>query len=587
MKNLTDSELENCRGSSLYLILAYLKKNLKEHCISYFLVFIAIGSITLDAYIVRHLVNDISTYKEGQSFWPIWRTLSYLIGVIILGNIGWRIAGYYVNPLFIRISGDVRHDLIRYLMKHSDNYFIENRASSMAYRTTMAGTSFNLIESSVVWSIYPQAVNLILSVGMLAIVNLYMTSALVIASAIICVILAKMAIKGRHLHIKHAELESHVNAEIQDTISHISLLRSFGRLKKERHILDTHIKSEMDSKWLSVKYMEKLRAVHSLFTMIMSSALLVTIIYLWQIHKATLGDVVLVTSLGVGIINSTRDLAISLVDVSQHFSKLSEALQSLLVTHEDKHEFPDEKKIKMSGDIRFEHIVFSYPNGKPVLNDFSLHIKSGENVGIVGLSGSGKSTILSLLQRNRYPQEGTIFIDDEKLNTISELDLRHNIAVVSQDVGLLYRSIRDNILIGKPDASDSEIEDALKASMCNEFIDRLPDGLDTLVGERGAMLSGGQRQRLAIARAFLKNAPILILDEATSALDNESERLIQDALMSLKKGRTVIAVAHRLSTLKDFDRIVVMDHGKIIQEGTMTELSKREGVFRDRLMIKE
>jgi ATP-binding cassette subfamily B protein len=214
-----------------------------------------------------------------------------------------------------------------------------------------------------------------------------------------------------------------------------------------------------------------------------------------------------------------------------------------------------------------------------VLQDFTLHIPAGQKIGIVGKSGAGKSTIFALMQRFYDPEYGHVLIDQQDIALVTQESLRQSIAVVQQDIALLHRSVRENLRYGRPEATDAEILHAAEIANCTEFINALPDGFDTVVGERGAKLSGGQRQRLAIARAFVREAPIILLDEATSALDTEAEQSIQAALARLVRGRTVIAIAHRLSTLNSFDRIVVLEHGRIVEDGPPAELLRRKGVY--------
>ena len=225
-----------------------------------------------------------------------------------------------------------------------------------------------------------------------------------------------------------------------------------------------------------------------------------------------------------------------------------------------------------------------YPTGTEAIRNLTFGVRSGEFVCIVGPSGAGKSTVLTLLQRFYDVQQGRIRINGLDITDLKQESLRQAIAVVPQDISLFHRSILENIRYGRPDATDDEVLAAAEAASCRGFIDALPQGFDTIVGERGLKLSGGQRQRLALARAFLKDAPILVLDEATSALDSESEAAIQKALNRLMRGRSVIAIAHRLSTLQSFDRIVVMDHGRVVDQGSPKELSARPGLYRDLLL---
>ena len=231
--------------------------------------------------------------------------------------------------------------------------------------------------------------------------------------------------------------------------------------------------------------------------------------------------------------------------------------------------------------VEFRDITFKHKDAKnPIFKDFSLTVKPGERIGLVGTSGSGKTTITKLLLRFADVEKGEILVSDKDIKLVTQGSLREVIAYVPQETALFHRSIAENIAYGKPDASIEEIKRAAKLANADEFIKDMPDGYDTLVGERGVKLSGGQRQRVAIARAILKNAPILVLDEATSALDSESEALIQDALNKLMRNRTSIVVAHRLSTVANLDRIVVLSHGKIVEEGTHKQLLSQDGPYK-------
>ncbi|HLZ99870.1 MAG TPA: ATP-binding cassette domain-containing protein [Steroidobacteraceae bacterium] len=267
----------------------------------------------------------------------------------------------------------------------------------------------------------------------------------------------------------------------------------------------------------------------------------------------------------------------ALVDMVQQFAKLAEAVQVLGLPHEMRDAADAQPLQVRGGAIAFRNVRFSYPSGQRVLTDFMLDVPAGQKVGLVGRSGAGKSTIIALLQRLYDPDAGDVLIDGQSIAHVTQESLRGSIAVVQQDISLFHRSLLENLRYGRPEASDEEVYRAVEAARCTEFINRLPEGFDTLVGARGMKLSGGQRQRLAIARAFLMDAPIVLLDEATSSLDTESEQSIQEALSRLLKGRTVIAIAHRLSTLDLFDRIVVLDRGRVVEDGAPRRLLQTKG----------
>ncbi len=332
--------------------------------------------------------------------------------------------------------------------------------------------------------------------------------------------------------------------------------------------------------------MDRLRVLHSTMVVIMMAALLGWAITLWQRGSATTGDVVLVCTLGFSILQATRELAYAFVDVTQHMARLAEALGVLLQPQEIRDRPGAMALGDGAGAIAFEHVDFAYPGGARVLKDFNLSIAPGQRIGLVGESGGGKSTLFALLQRFYDVDSGRILIDGQDISQITQESLRQRMGVVPQDTSLFHRSIMENIRYGLPEAAENEVIAAAAASQSLEFIQAMPEGFATTVGERGVKLSGGQRQRIAIARAFLKDAPILLLDEATSALDIESEEAIRAALDRLMRGRTVLAIAHRLSTLRGFDRILVLQAGRIVEDGPPDELMRRAGAYR-RLIERE
>jgi ATP-binding cassette, subfamily B, bacterial len=307
--------------------------------------------------------------------------------------------------------------------------------------------------------------------------------------------------------------------------------------------------------------------------------LLAWAVRLWQQGAATAGDVVLVCTLGMSVLSATRDLAVALVDVTQHVARLSEALATLLIPHALRDHPEAAPLVQRGAAIELDNVSFAYPDGQKVFSGLSLHLAPNQRVGLVGQSGGGKSTLFALLQRFYDVQKGHVLIDGQDIARVTQHSLRDAIALVPQDISLFHRSIMENIRYGRPTASNDEVLQAAIDARC-DFIDDLPDGAATTVGDRGVKLSGGQRQRIAIARAFLKDAPILLLDEATAALDSDSEEAIREALVRLMHGRTVIAIAHRLSTLRNFDRVVMLQAGRIIEDGPPDRLMRRDGPYR-------
>jgi ATP-binding cassette subfamily B protein len=366
-----------------------------------------------------------------------------------------------------------------------------------------------------------------------------------------------------------------------DVVGNMALVCAFSGLKREHARFDESVDREMRARRSSLVYLEKLRLAHAVTTVVLTIGLLAWAIMLWQAGRATTGEVVLICTLGMSVLHATRDLAVALVDVTQHMARLSEALVTLLVPHELQ-EHPEAVSLRSEGArVQVEKVAFSYPDGRKVFHEFRLDIEPGQRVGVVGPSGSGKSTLFALLQRFYDVQDGQIRINGENIKRVTLESLRSAIALVPQDVSMFHRSVLENARYGRPDAGDEEVMDAMRAARCVDFIEELPNGVQTIMGERGVKLSPGQRQRIAIARAFLKDAPILLLDEATSALDSESEEAVREALDRLMAGRTVIAIAHRLSTLRSFDRIVVLQRGRVVEDGSPGGLVRSHGVYHE------
>ena len=390
----------------------------------------------------------------------------------------------------------------------------------------------------------------------------------------------RLAAAGRPLHDEFADKAAAVDGEMVDVINNMPLVRAFCGLSYEHDRFDATVERELDARGRSLRYLEKVRLTHAIVTVVLTIALLAWVISLWQQGAATTGDVVLVCTLGLSILSATRDLAVALVDVTQHVARMTEAIATLLLPHELKDHPEAEPLVRSGAAVAFNNVAFRYPGGVQVFEKFSLRIQAGQRLGLVGQSGGGKSSLFMLLQRFYDIQNGSITIDGQDISRVTQQSLREAISVVPQDISLFHRSIMENIRYGRPNASDDEVLRAAIAARC-DFIENLPEGMATIVGDRGIKVSGGQRQRIAIARAFLKDAPILLLDEATAALDGASEEAIREALSRLMRGRTVIAIAHRLATLRNFDRVVVLQGGRIIEDGPPDILVQGRGPYRE------
>jgi ABC-type multidrug transport system fused ATPase/permease subunit len=293
----------------------------------------------------------------------------------------------------------------------------------------------------------------------------------------------------------------------------------------------------------------------------------------------TVGDFLLVTTLMIQLIRNVFDMANGLPDTYDMVGSIRDSLDMLIVPREIR-DRPAAAELEVGpGEVAFDDVTFAYDRKRPVFEGLKLTIPAGQRVGLVGHSGAGKTTLVTLLMRLYDVQVGAIRIDGQNIAEVTQASLRRSIALIPQDVILFHRTLMDNIRYGRPGASDVAVIQAARRAHAHEFVCALPDGYQTLVGERGVKLSGGQRQRIAVARALLKQAPILVLDEATSALDSESEALIQAGMSEAMAGKTVIAIAHRLSTLAHLDRLLVIDNGRVVEDGSHTELLARNGIY--------
>jgi ATP-binding cassette subfamily B protein len=557
-------------------IFRYIRMRPGPHAAILTAVLAAVACSVGTQYAVKFMVDVLSdTSRAGE----VWIAFAFLLALIAADNLLWRVASWIASFTFVRVTGDLRRDLFRHLTGHSLGYFADRLPGTLTSRITATSNAIYTVENMFVWNVLPPCMATVAAIALLATVSAPMALGLGVVASMLVVAMFRLAAAGRPLHHDFADKAAVIDGEMVDVISNMPLVNAFCGVVHEHRRFDDVVDQEMTARRRSLLYLEKLRILHALITIVLTAGVVAWAIVLWQRGAVTTGDVVLTCTLGLAILHATRDLAVALVDVTQHVARLTEALGTLLVPH-DMRDHPEATPlVKQGTSVAFENVTFRYPDGRPVFADFDLKIEPGERVGLVGQSGGGKSTLFALLQRFYDLHGGRILIDGQDISRVTRDSLRNAIAVVPQDIALFQRSILENIRYGSPNASDEMVCEAAAAARC-DFIASLPKGLDTIVGDRGVKLSGGQRQRIAIARAFLKDAPLLMLDEATSALDAESEEAIRDALNSLMRGRTVIAIAHRLSTVRSFDRIVVLQEGRIIEDGSPDYLLRRDGCYR-------
>jgi ATP-binding cassette, subfamily B, bacterial len=559
-------------------VLRYLRRRLASHVVIFASVVAAVACSVGTQYGVKYLVDGLSvgpTHAES-----VWLAFVLLMSLIAADNFLWRIASWTASFTFVGVTGDLRRDIFRHLTGHAPSYFSDRLPGMLTSRITATSNAVFSVENMFVWNVLPPCIATISAIALIGTVSLPMSAGLMVIAGAMVVAMFRLAAAGKPLHDDFADKAAAVDGEMVDVINNMPLVRAFCGLSFEHDRFDATVNRELTARGRSLRYLEKLRLTHAAVTVVLTIALLAWAITLWQRGGATTGDVVLVCTLGLSILNATRDLAVALVDVTQHVARLTEAIATLLLPHELRDHPRAEPLVKSGAAIAFNNISFRYPGGLNVFEKFNLRIQPGQRVGLVGQSGGGKSSLFVLLQRFYDVQHGCISIDGQDISRVTQQSLREAISVVPQDISLFHRSIMENIRYGRPNATDDEVLRAAIAARC-DFVEVLPEGLETMVGDRGVKLSSGQRQRIAIARAFLKDAPILLLDEATAALDSESEEAIREALARLMRGRTVIAIAHRLATLRHFDRVVMLKAGKIIEDGPPDRLMQGQGPYRE------
>jgi ATP-binding cassette subfamily B multidrug efflux pump len=490
------------------------------------------------------------------------------------------------NQLIVpQSTNQIRWRTHLYTLGHSLSYFQADFAGRLANRTVQVAVR----ELAVVFidTLLYVAIYAVTAIGLFSSISGWLALPVVLWVVAYAGLTAWFVPRARKRSHLTAETRSTLIGRVVDSYTNILTVKLFARDREERatvrDAVDTHTRAYLHQFRLTTLTTSLLAGLNSLLLFATAAVCFA----LWQRGALTTGE----ASAGLALI--LRLMAMSgwvmqtVRGVFENVGVIQESMQTIARPH-GLTDAPDAKTLQVTGgEIRFENVDFHYGRGDAsIIEDLSFKIRPGEKVGLVGVSGAGKSTITALLLRLHDVEGGRILIDGQDIAGVTQDSLRQAIAMVSQDTSLLHRSIRDNIGYGRPDATDAEIEQAARLAHAHEFILDLVDhkgrrGYDAHVGERGVKLSGGQRQRIAIARVILKDAPILILDEATSALDSQVEAAIQEALDTLMGDKTVLAIAHRLSTIAALDRLIVIDSGRIVEEGTHAELIRRGGLYAD------
>ena len=525
--------------------------------------------------ITRAMLND---YVPNQKY-----DLIVLFGAVLLGLYFVKmLLNYFIqyqgHMIGVKMQARMRSDMFRHLQTLPYKFYDNHETGKIMSRMTNDLNDISELAHHGPENILISTISIVASFIYLATINLYLTLIIFACVPILLVISFIVRGKMRSAFMESRKAVAEINASLESSVSGIRVTKAFTNVDTEIEKFEKGNKSFVNARKKAYKAMGTFHSSTTLVTEVFNVVVLIAGGLFLYANVIGLGDyTAFIVSINV-FLAPVRQLIMFMEQYQNGvtgFKRFTEIMDATSETDKD----TAKDLVDVKGNITFKNVTYGYGEEKDVLLDFSMDIKKGEKFALVGPSGGGKTTVCHLIPRFYQVEKGNILIDGVDINDVTMLSLRKNIGIVQQDVYLFNASIKDNILYGNPNATEEEVIKAAKRANIHDYVLTLEKGYDTIIGERGVKLSGGQKQRLSIARVFLKNPPILILDEATSALDNTTEILIQDALDDLCHGRTTIVVAHRLSTIKNADRIAVIDGGKIIEEGKHEELLERKGKY--------
>lgn len=506
---------------------------------------------------------------------PLTLYVGFSLGEVLFG----RIAGGIQIRLGPRQRQNVTRSLYHYLQYHSHRYFSNNFAGALAHRISETSMGVTQTLWSIITEFWPIFIVFSVSILLLAHTHVQLAAFVGIWAVLFIGISWTLARRCQPHAFKAASARSETTGQVVDSVSNLTSARLFARLGFERGHLEETLTHEMRAIRVSNGYSERVRWFQFSASAVLKIGVLYYGLELWSRGEISVGDFVMAVSLALLIINEARNLSRRFLEFFEYVGNVANGVHTIVRPHELIDAPAVRPLVIERGEIEFRNVNFSYGPERPVFEQLSLKIPAGQRVGLVGFSGSGKSTFVSTLLRLYDVNGGQILIDDVDISTLGQDTLHEQLSLIPQDPTLFHRTLRENIRYGRLEATDDEVIEAARKAHAHDFIQQMNEGYDAMVGERGVKLSGGQRQRIAIARVILKDAPILILDEATSSLDSITEKAIQDTLDDVMKGKTVLVVAHRLSTIAHLDRILVFDNGKVIEDGAHAELLARKGAY--------
>ena len=558
----------------------YLKKHLKTELLVLLCAATSAACEIALPLIVRRITDTGVENPEGLTVKLILIIAAAYIAIRAMDSLASYCQSYWGHRMGVKIENAMREDMFDHLQKLSFTFFDNTKVGQLMSR--MTSDLFDVAE----WAhhfpemVLMTVVKFVASFYIFATMDIRFAIAIFILMPFMVIFTKKSRTRMRDAFKKSRHQVGEINARIEDSLLGVRVVRSFTNEKIEKEKFSKGNEKYVEIKNKSHKYMSQFHATVKLIDGVTYISVVALGALLMKQGITSPGDFAASLLLISTLLGSIR----TIVDFSEQFSRGITGVERFVEIMNEEPDITDSENAvdieDVQGEIEFRDVSFSYVKGeKEILHRLNLKIRKGGNVALVGPSGGGKTTLCNLIPRFYEAESGEILLDGKNIKDITLRSLRSNIGVVAQDVYLFSGTIRDNLIYGKADATDEELIEATKKAGAHEFISSLPNGYDTYIGERGVKLSGGQKQRISIARVFLKNPPVLLLDEATSALDNESEKLVQESLERLAKGRTTLTIAHRLTTIRNADEIVVLTEDGIAEQGSHSELMQKGGIY--------
>jgi ATP-binding cassette subfamily B protein len=577
----SQTKINDCLSTKLSSFIWHFLKPHKSMVALYICIAICAGFWgPFNSMLIKYIVNTLSSAHSENIKLLTWPAALLVLNFIVFDNFTWR-SIHYINYKFEPlIKNKIISQTFNYVLGSSHQYFSDTLSGVISSRIVMLADNIEQI-------LYPIAANFIRGASLLIIglVSMYFVNykfflTLIIWFAVFATFSILMSKKLIKLSETHAESQSIVSGQVTDSITNASNIKIFAKRQYEVLRLNNYLDVVRQKHQTKDRFLLILNSIQGTLITIMLSCMLYFLSRLYATKEINIGDFPLILGITMDVAYTTWFMMSEVDEFNKAVGKCKQCLESLIVLQDiiDQNDAPN--LLVTKGKISFENVAFTYNGAATIFQNKSVIIESGQKVGLVGYSGSGKSTFVSLILRLYDVTDGNIYIDGQNIRDVTQDSLRSNIALIPQDPSLFHRTLMENIRYGKTEATDLEVIEAAQKAHAHEFIFKLTESYQSPVGERGVKLSGGQRQRIAIARAILKNAPILILDEATSQLDSVTETDIQESLAELMQNKTTIVIAHRLSTLLHMDRILVFDQGQIVEDGTHRELLSKDGLYK-------